>query len=453
MYSRLLLPDLKLMIVENDTRGLAEFCSVLHPVAVAEVLEDLDPPDVWRVLSNSPLARRVEIFEFISLSRQVELVQSLERKALSQLLEEMSSDDRADLISRMEPERVEDLLPLIAQAERSDIRKLLSYPENSAGALMTTEYASLPEEITVREALDQLRKQAPDRETIYYIYILDEGRRLDGFISLRDLILAKPNAKLADIMQRDVVSVRVGDDQEQVAQAMARYDFIAIPVVDEQNRLVGIITHDDVLDVLQEEADEDAYRLAAVEPLEDSYLDTPLKTLAWKRGVWLLFLSVVALVNAQVLQSYQQTSAEYVWMLSFLPLVLASGGNAGSQSATLIIRTIAAGEFNKRDNLRMARREVALGLALGCALAALDFLVCVTWFGRDAGQAAVVAQTVVLVVVMGTVTGAAFPIIFRHLGMDPALMSNPLISALVDIMGVFIYYTVAIVLLEHMLSR
>jgi magnesium transporter len=450
MYNPLLLPDLKQMIEENDAPGLAEFCEALHPAVAAEVLEGLDPEDIWHVVSTCSVERQVEIFDFLSLPLQVELVDGVDREQLSKLIEEMAPDDRADLLGRLDPQHVESLLPLIAQAERSDIRKLLSYPDESAGAIMTTEYASLPQGITASEAIDRLRLQAPDRETIYYVYILDEGRRLDGFISLRQLILARPDTMLADIMRRNVISVRVDDDQEDVAQELARYDFLAIPVVDNQNQLVGIITHDDVLDILQEEATEDAHRQGAVQPLEDGYLETPLRTIIWKRGVWLLFLAIVALFTAQVLRSYETASEAYVWIIWFLPLVLASGGNAGSQSATLVIRTIALGELEDRENVRMAQRELILGLGLGLALATLGFAAAVFSFGRTAIEATVVGLTVLLVVVMGTVSGALLPIGFKRLGMDPALMSNPLIAALVDVLGVIIYYSVAATLLSSL---
>ncbi|MCH8828055.1 MAG: magnesium transporter [Planctomycetes bacterium] len=448
MYSPLILPDLRLMLAENDSQGLAEFCEVFYPAVTAEILEGLENADIWRVLDNGPLARQVEIFEFFSLPRQVELVGELDRTRLPRLLEEMSPDDRVDLLTRLKPSHVEALLPSIAQAERSDIRKLLSYPEESAGSIMTTEYASLPAEVTVSDAIDRLRRQAPDRETIYYVYIVDSGRRLQGLISLRELILAKPDAVLTDIMRRDVISVRVDDDQEFVAQELARYDFIAIPVVDKQNSLVGIVTHDDVLDVIREEATEDAHLLGAVSPLEDSYLETPLKTLVWKRGVWLLFLAAVSLLTANVLLQYESISQQHLWLVLFLPLVLASGGNAGSQSATLIIRAMALGEISHNENMRLARREFLVGAILGLSLATVGYLAATTWFGLPCSDGSVVALTVLLVVVMGTVSGSLLPLMFHKLGMDPALMSNPLIAALVDVLGVVIYYNVAVMLLK-----
>ena len=447
MYNPLILPDLRMMLEENDTAGLAEFCEALHPAVAAEVFEGLDSGGVWRVLSHCPVERQAEIFEFMSLPQQVALVEVIDREHLSKLVERMAPDDRVDLLSTMNPERVELLLPLIAQAERSDIRKLLSYPEDSAGAIMTTEYASLPENITVREALERLRKQAPDSETIYYIYVLDEGRRVQGFVSLRQLILARPDVKLADIITRDVITVRVDQDREIAAQELARFDFIAIPVVDSQNRLVGIVTHDDVLDVLQEEATEDVQRLGAVEPLEGSYLDTPLLTLTWKRGIWLVLLLFAALATAGVLKGYEKVSAEFDWMILFIPLVLASGGNAGSQSATLVIRMVALGETSSQAAFKVATRELMLASILGGGLALLGFVIALPLV--EVQHAAVVAATVFLVVVMGTVTGAMLPLGFKRMGMDPALMSNPLIAALVDVLGVIIYYNVALLVLRR----
>ena len=449
-WPTLILPDVRQMLADNDVQGLSEFCTVLHPAMVASVVEELKDRQVWRVLDNCSLERRVEIFEYITLHRQEDLVAVLDRDRLADLLEEMSPDDRVDLLTRMPEERVETLLPLIAQAERNDIRKLLSYPEDSAGSIMTTEYASLPEDITAGEAIARLRTQAPDSETIYYVYILSENRRLDGLISLRELILARPETRLADVMQRDVISVRVTDDQEDVAQELARYNFIAIPVVDDANSLVGIVTHDDVLDVVQEEATEDAHRLGAVEPLEDSYLETPLITIGWKRGIWLTTLAVIALATAKVLDYYKTLTPgdNFEFLILFLPLVLASGGNAGSQSATLIIRALALGEYDRRDSLKMTWREVLIGLLLGVTVASIGMLAAALFFGLTLAKAAVVGVTVVLVVLLGTVSGALLPLLFRRLGMDPAIMSNPLIAALVDVLGVVIYYTVALKLLQ-----
>ncbi|MEZ6124319.1 MAG: magnesium transporter [Planctomycetaceae bacterium] len=466
-YSSLILPDVRLMIAEEDRHGLSEFCRVLHPAVVASILEEMDPREVWTILDHADLRLRVEIFEYISLRRQTEMVAKLDHRRLSELLEEMSADDRVDLLSEMPQDRVEDLLPLIAQAERNDIRRLLSYDEGSAGSIMTTEYASLPADISVRDALQQLRKQAPNSETIYYIYILNRSRRLEGLISLRELILAKPDSNLADIMQRDVIRMRVDEDQEDVAQELARYNFIAMPIVDNEDRLVGIVTHDDAIDVVQEEATEDAYRQGAVVPLKDDYEDTPVLTILWKRGIWLLLLSIVALMTAAVAHRYEQATRPggsrahqapedltSALIFLFLPLVMASGGNAGSQSSTLFIRMFALQATDAAvpgTQLKIDRslilRELGIAASLGASLALLDFCVVWLWFGYAIQRSAVVGLTVLLIVVLGTTAGTMLPILLRRLGMDPAIMSNPLIAAIVDVLGVVIFYEVAMLVL------
>ena len=443
LYAPLLQPDLKLMLAEHDDVGMQQFCEVLNPAIVAEVLDGLDSQSTWRVLSCSGIHRQAQIFELIEPRQQIELVASIDRQHLSKLIEAMSPDDRVDLLEHMDEEQLESLLPLIAQAERDEIRKLLSYPEDSAGAMMTTEYASLPEDISIGEALSRLRQQAPNRETIYYVFVVDAARHLLGVISLRELILARPSSRLADLMKRDLISVSVQDKQEEAAKLIARFDLIALPVLDEDHRLVGIITHDDVLDIVQEEANKDAYLQAGINPLEHSYFSTPLLTIASKRGVWLLFLSVMALVTATALRSFGQQSQSHDWLEWFLPLVLASGGNTGSQSATLVIRAMAIATMNRNDKIRLAVRELLTGLLLGLTLGVFNWLALQGMFGRDPIQAGVVGLTIAMVVTMGSVVGSILPILFDRLGMDPAIMSNPLIASLSDFLGVVIYFTAA----------
>ena len=445
IYNSLLLPDVLIMINDQDTEAMREFCEALYPGVIAEVLEGLPPQESWKVLDHGPALRQAEIFSFFSLPYQVQLVESIDSKSLSKIIEEMSPDDRVDLLERMDPDHVESLLRLVAQAERGDIRKLLSYPEQSAGSIMTTEYASLPAEITVQEALERMRLQAPSRETIYYIYVIDEGRHLIGFLSLRKLIQAKPRTLVSDIMDRDVISVRIEDDQEDVANEIARYDFIAIPVVDNQNRLVGIVTHDDAADVMQEEATEDAHLLGAVQPLEDGYVETPFFILAWKRGIWLVILLGAASLTARVLKFFEPNDSGE-WMVLFLPMVLASGGNAGSQSATLVIRALALDETNGRVAW-IAWRECRIGALLGLTLALLSFGAARMMVpGRE--PPLIVAATVFAVVGIGTLAGAMLPLALKRLGMDPAFMSNPLIAALSDVLGVVIYYNAALSLVD-----
>jgi len=438
-FNSLLLPDLIEMINENDEAALSEFCQALYPGVIAEVLDGISAQQAWEVLSHCAPPRQAEIFSFLPIRFQVELVDTIQKEPLSKIIEEMSPDDRVDLLERMDPDHVETVLGLVKQAERSDIRKLLSYPDDSAGSIMTTEYASLPANLTVFDALQQLRLQAPGKETIYYIYVIDEGRHLLGFLSLRKLIMSPPNMLLSDIIQRGVISVRVDDDQEFVANEIGRYDFIAIPVVDNQNRLVGIVTHDDAADVLQEEATEDAHMQGAVQPLEVGYTETPFFELAWKRGSWLVILLGAASITAQVLQMFA-AEGSVDWMVFFLPMVLAAGGNAGSQSATLVIRAMALNETDGRVGW-VAMRECRMGVVLGAVLSCLSCMVAYFMVGSTA--AIVVAVTVFCVVTMGTFGGAMLPIGLNRLNMDPAFMSNPLIAALSDMLGVVIYYSIA----------
>lgn len=452
IYHHLLQPDLRMMLQEDDDLGLHEFCEALYPVVVAEVLDGLSVEEAWRVLKSCSIPRQAEILEFIQPSQQMELVEGIEREHLSQLIEAMSSDDRVDLLEHMDEERVEQILPLIAQVERDEIRKMLSYPDDSCGSIMTTEYASLAENISVRDALERLRQQAPDRETIYYIFIVDEERHLQGVITLRQLILARPTTLLATIMRRSLVTVQVTDSTDVAARELARFDLLALPVVDEQHRLVGIITHDDVLDIVQEEAEEDAYRQSAMEPLENSYFSTPILTIAHKRGVWLLVLSLMSLLTAFVAKSFKGVEDRHSWMAWFLPLVLASGGNTGSQSATLIIRAMGISDLTRSERWDALRRELLTGLLLGLALGCTIFVLLPPLFSLSFSESAVVAGTIGLVVAMGALTGGFLPLGVERLGWDPAVMSNPLIASLSDMLATATYFTVAMIFLESFLG-
>jgi magnesium transporter len=439
----LLIPELRVMLAEGDLAGLREVAEELHPATVAEFSEGLDDGELWRFLDAMPVERQAEVFPYFPMARQVELVQAGDRPHLGALLEWMAPDNRADLLRELDPELVEEILPLVAKAERHDIRMLLSCPEDSAGSLMTTEYASLPADITAGEAIARLRSQAPDSESIYYIYVLDAERKLVGFVSLRDLILARPTATVADLMQRDVISVRVEEPRDRVVEKLARFDFIAIPVVDDRNRLVGIITHDDVLDAVRQEATDEAQRIAAIAPLRESYLEVGLAAMTWKRGVWLAILFATAAVTAMVLAKSPLTHA---WLIAFIPLVIASGGNSGNQSATLVITALSSGDCRLSDWRKILRREFVFGLSLGALLAIPGYLLALVYAPTPV-QALVIPLTILAVVMLGALVGSVLPLLFRSIGLDPALMSNPFVSAIVDIVGIVIYTGVSLLLL------
>jgi magnesium transporter len=375
MSDPLFTPEARLLLEKNDTEAMATFCETLHPATVAEALSDDFPvEDVWRFLDSTTIAHQAAIFAYFPLQWQVRMVEGTGRQHMARLIEKMGHDDRADLLRRLDPQVADGLLRLVDEADRRDIATLVKYPENSAGALMTTDYAWLPGNITVEVALDRLRLQAPDRETIYYVYVVDDRRRLQGVVSLRDLILAQRQATLGDIMETNVVTLRVTDDREKVAQDITRYDLLAVPVVDENNRLVGIVTYDDVIDVVVSEATEDVHRMGAVGPLAENYLEAPF-TLIWrKRAVWLACLFVAELFTFTALSYFEDAIAKVVVLSLFVPLCISTGGNSGSQAATLITRAMALGQVQSRDWRRVLRHEVAMGLVLGLTLGCIGFM-------------------------------------------------------------------------------
>ena len=440
----ILIPELRVMLAEGDTAGLREVAEELHPATVAEFSEGLDDAEIWRLLDAVPVERQSEIFPYYPMPRQVELFKAADRPHLGPLLESMASDNRDDLLRELDPGFVEEILPLVAKAERHDIRMLLSCPEGSAGSMMTTEYASLPAEITAGEAISRLRSQAPNSESIYYIYVLDPERRLLGFVSLRDLILARPTALVSELMQKDVIAVRVEEPRERVVEQLARFDFIAIPVIDDRGRLVGIVTHDDVLDAVRQEATDDAQRIAAIAPLGEGYLEAALVSMTWKRGIWLTILFATAAVTAMVLARWK---SPHEWLIAFIPLVIASGGNSGNQAATLVITALSTGDCKLSDWPRILRREFVLGLLLGGLLAIPGYCLALA-YAPTAAAALVIPLTILGVVMMGTMVGSVLPLVFRSIGLDPALMSNPFVSAIVDIVGIVLYMLIALVMLD-----
>jgi magnesium transporter len=455
MINTLLLPELREMLQMNDVAGLEDFCAAMHPARAAEFMEGLTADETWAVLRATDPDRRASIFEYLDQEKQVEILETSDRSETSQLIAEMAPDDRVDLIKQLEPETVDSLLPLIPTEERRDITRLSQYPEGTAGALMTTNVARLPESLTVWQALEEIAHQARDHETIYYVYIVDAENHLRGLISARQLVtyLSTPDTPISELMQRDLVTVEATDDQEAVAAKVADYNFLAIPVVDHEHHLVGIVTHDDVIDVLREETEEDAYRAAGIAPLEEAYLNTPLHTLSWKRGVWLCALLAASFLTVIALQSFDETLSLVTWLPFFLPLIVSCGGNSGGQSAALIITSLTSGDLSLRDWWRVLRREFLMGVTLGAVLATLAYVgALVAVPGPTATEKLVVPVTLFLVVTCSTLVGGALPLIFRRLGLDPALMSNPFVAGIIDITGILIYMTVCLLMLEELQS-
>ncbi|MGY8769589.1 MAG: magnesium transporter [Pirellulales bacterium] len=450
MINTLYLPELREMLVEKNQVSLQEFCTALHPARTAEFMEGLSPEEVWAVLQYTDLSVRTEIFSFFELPFQVDIIESHSPEQVAEVVADMSADDRVDLLADIDDDLSDQILALLPTEERRDVLRLSEHAEGTAGAIMTTEMARLPEELTVREALDEISRQAEELETIYYLYVVDENDNLHGVVSTRQLItaLVKNELRLQDIMETEIIHVNVMDDQEDVLRKMADYDLIAIPVVDEELRLVGIITHDDILDVVVEEAAEDAYRSAAVEPLEETYMQTPLLILSWKRGVWLIVLFLGAIFTAFALRHYEAELLTHAWLVLFIPLVISTGGNSGNQSATLVITALNKEEVSVDQWVRVLQRELVMGLVLGGGLAILGFLIAL-FIAPDIVSACIIPITILLVVISGTLIGSTLPLIFEKIGLDPALMSNPFVAGIIDFLGIVIYMTVALLLLRN----
>ncbi|HUT13571.1 MAG TPA: magnesium transporter [Thermoguttaceae bacterium] len=446
MVNTLYLPELREMLAENDSAGLAGFCTELYPARTAEFMEGLTAKEAWGVLRHAEIPLRVQIFGFFEQVQQIEIIETLDREEIAAFIGHLPPDDRVDLLAEVRPWIVGELMPLIPTDERRDIQRLSAYAEDTAGAVMTTEFARLSEDLTVDQALNKIRKQAEELETIYYLYVVDHEDHLRGLLSFRQMVskMGKPDMLIGDLMERDLVTVNVADDREEVADKVARYNLLAIPVVDDEHHLLGIITHDDVIDVVREEATEDAQRIAGVEPLEESYLTIGLLKLTWKRGIWLTILLFGALLTAVALGEYEDM-LELTWLVLFIPLVISTGGNTGNQSATLIITALSTGDITLADWWRVVCRELALGLLLGGILGVLGYF-CALAVASPA-TALVIPITVLLVVVCGTLLGSSLPLLFRRLGWDPALMSNPFVAGLIDVLGIIIYMNVATYLL------
>jgi magnesium transporter len=376
MADPLFTPEARLMLEKDDLPAMETFCETLHPATVAETLTDsFSVEQIWHFLRSTGIEHQAAIFAYFPLEMQLQLAEEgAGRQQIAHLIEEMSSDDRADLLRRLPVPVRDSLLRLVDEADRKDIAKLIQYPENTAGALMTTDYAWLPANIAVEEALDRLRLQAPNTETIYYVYIVDEQRRLQGVVSLRDLILASRRAILSDLMGTRLVSVRDTDDREVVAREFAEYDLLAMPVIDADDRLVGIITSDDVVDVVVEEATEDVHRMGAVGPLEEGYLETSFVALWLNRAKWLSLLFFAELFTFSALSYFDDAIASVVVLSLFVPLCISTGGNSGSQAATLITRALALGQISGRDWRRVLRHEIAMGVVLGLTLGLIGFV-------------------------------------------------------------------------------
>ena len=452
MKNPLLIPELRELIETNDTASIQDLCRQTHPGTIAELIECLEPDEIWAILHMLDPQRRALIFSHFDLDCQVELATGQNRRQMASLLEEMPADDRADLVQKLDESVRNELLPLVAKAEREDIRKLAQYEEETAGSVMSTDYAVLKPDMDTAQAIEQLRAQAPDKETIYYIYVVNDARKLIGFVSLKDIIVARPGRHIRDLMHTDIIKACVNEDQESVARKIEKYDLIAIPIVDDNDVIVGIVTHDDAMDIIRQEQTEDIEKLMAITGEHET---TPyLKIPAWRhfrnRSGWIIILGIISVLTGLIIQQYEAMLIQFAVLATFMPMIGGTGGNTGSQSATLVIRALALREISSRDILRVLFKEFQVALPLACVMGLVAFGRLV-FFADSGGMPAgvtmaelgiAVAVALALQVLTATLIGALLPLCAVALKLDPAVVTSPALSTIVDISGLTIFCVV-----------
>ena len=435
--------QLQMLLEQGNLQGAKQVLVPVQPVDIADAIEGL--PEAMQVIAFRLLskAEAIEVYEYLDSSIQQALIEEFKRQDVLDIVDKMSPDDRARLFDELPAKVVRRLVEQLSPKERQATALLLGYEADTAGRIMTPEYISLKETLTVSETLERIRSLAKVTETIYYLYVTDASRSLKGIVSLRELVTSQPQQTLDEIMARDVVCVHTDTDQEDVARLIQRYDFLAVPVVDREQRLVGIVTVDDVIDILEKETTEDIYALGGgVQAGGDNYFQTNLITVARKRVVWLFVLLLTNTVTGTIIRSQEAILQEVVTLAAFIPLLVGTGGNVGAQSSTVVIRGLNTDEIRDMGALQVILREGMAGILLGTILGTVATL-WGYWLQGDFLVALAVGISLIAIAFLASIAGSALPFVFRSLGLDPALMSAPFITTAVDVLGVLIYFNVA----------
>jgi len=422
----------------------------LHQTEIAEILSEFNEETIIPILFRFPRQRRADIFIEFSFAEQSDLAKLLGIKELVSLLRSLSPDDQADFFNALSEEQYNAVLPELAKKEREDLIQLASYPEGSAGSVMNTDYIAYPQHLQIKQVLERIRLERTDKKAVYRLYVIDNERKLIGTLPITDLILASPEKTLGEVMRSQVVSIKVDVDQEEAVYMMARYDLVALPVVDEENRLLGNITHDDAMDVIEEERTADMERFMAIVGKHDdtTYLKTSIWTHFRKRVVWLIILAFLGLVSGQILQSYEATLMNLMILAFYMPMLIDTGGNTGSQAATVIVRALALKEISPKHVLKIIWKEMRVAFLLACVLGALAFLRVIFISSPTAIPDSMsivmigiaIATALAAQVLSATVIGALLPLGAAALKLDPALVASPALTTIVDITGLFIYF-------------
>jgi len=435
----------------------AELRDLLLPLEAADIallLEDLGEEAMPLVFRLLPKELAAEVFVELDSDEQELLIQGFSNTELKEVLDELYLDDTVDIVEEMPANVVKRILKHSDPDMRKSINEILKYPEDSAGSIMTTEFVDLKRDMTVEDAFKRIRRTGPDKETINISYVIDANRHLIGLVTLRTLLLAEEDAVIGDIMEQNIVSVSTLDDQEFTARSLSKYDFLALPVVDTENRLVGIVTVDDAMDVLQDEATEDIEKMAAIVPTDKPYLKTSAYEMFKARAPWLLLLMVSATFTGQIITKFEDALAAFTVLTAYIPMLMDTGGNAGSQSAVTVIRGISLGEIEFRDTFRVIWKEIRVSVLCGITLAAANFvklmLVDRMLFHNPAVTplvALVVCLTLILDVFTSKLVGSVLPLLAKKIGWDPAVMASPLITTVVDATSLLIYFEFATLIL------
>ncbi len=434
---------LKQYLEEKRYREIRSELIDMREVDISDILEQLDITTALMLFRMLPKDLAVEVFSYFSSDKQKEIVGNITDVELQYIVDEMYFDDMIDLLEEMPANIVKKILISSSPEERKLINQFLNYPQDSAGSLMTIEYVDLKKEMTVKEALGHIKDIGLSKETVYTCYVTDKNRKLEGIVSLRKLVVGEEDEVIKDIMEEDVVYVNTHDDQETVADLFRRYGFIALPVVDMEGRLTGIITVDDIVDVIDKESTEDFQKMAAMSPSEDKYIDTSVFSLAKHRIIWLLFLMVSATFTGGIIKRYESVLESSVLLAAFIPMLMDTGGNAGSQSSTLVIRGLALGEIDLKDAGKVMWKEFRISIIVGIILAIVNFARIYYLEKVDLFVALTVSVTLVVTVMVSKIIGGLLPILAKKMKIDPAIMAGPLITTIVDALSLTVYFAMA----------
>ncbi|NTW56641.1 MAG: magnesium transporter [Chlorobiaceae bacterium] len=454
-----LLPEIRELIEKRNFSALQRIFQDWLPVDLAELISDL-PEDEQAILFRlQPKGLATETFEYLDFDSQQNLLKALTKKHVSQILNSMSADDRTALLEELPGPVAQELLKLLSFKEFKIAKTLLAYPEESVGRLMSPDFLSVKKDWNINQVLEYIRTYGHESETLNVIYVVDDAGKLNGELFARDLLLSAPDRKVEEIIEEEkIVTLTASQDQKDALDAFKRYDRVALPVVDSNGYLIGVVTIDDMLDVAEEEETEDIQKFGGIEALEEPYIDLPIHQLVKKRAGWLVILFLGEMLTASAMTFFQDELAKAIVLATFIPLVMSSGGNSGSQAASLIIRSLSIGEITVRDWWSVMRREILSGLSLGFILGFIGMLRVVAWavaLGHFNMQWVYIAITIGLslvgIVLFGTLCGSMLPLLLKRLGLDPAVSSAPFVATLVDVTGIVIYFSVASLILGGIL--